>query len=404
MNNNNYKIAGASDVGVSRQNNEDSMTNFDSGNGYVVAVCDGMGGENGGETASNITVSIIEDIIKNNQFGSPNEAIVSATNAANKAVLRRASMYPALEGMGSTCVMAIINNGKVYYGSIGDSRIYYFDKNNGLIQLTKDQSYVQLLVDSGEITAEEAEQHPRKNEILNAIGLDGMTPAVVCDTPLSPQPGGILLLCSDGLTGMVPDSTIQHVLGRSELSLDDKVKKLISLANEAGGLDNITLQLVEFSGVAKVAPRPELNNEVEQSAPPKAKGKVNKGWLAALVIFALALGGGGFYYYMSQDEPKKEESPKSETKTEKKDKPKTIEAENKDAKSKPESSSDKKTVTIEKKVETRDVTIKKEKEPKTKKTTLEKKLTEEPPKPVQSEIFPPQTQTPPVDRGDEGRK
>ena len=312
----NFRIAGLTDVGVSRQNNEDNLITFDSPIGRVVAVCDGMGGENGGETASSMAVGIIEDIIKNNEFTDPNDAIIGSINAANQAVLHRSMMQPQLAGMGSTCVMAIISNGRVYYGSVGDSRIYYYNPNEGLIQLTKDQSYVQTLVDAGEITEEEAENHPRKNEILNAIGLDGMQPATVCDAPLLPAPGSILLLCSDGLSGMVPNMTIKHVLARRELSIEEKVQKLINLANEAGGLDNITVQLVEFGQQTESVATPVQSSvDMQQNNPlaqPSAKPK--KGFsllfpiLAALIVLGAA---GAAWYFLTKD--KKEDKPVVET-------------------------------------------------------------------------------------------
>lgn len=249
---NKFQIAGCTDVGRARQHNEDSMISFESPNGYVVAVCDGMGGENGGETASNLAVAIIQDILVNNTFATPAEAITVACNAANQGILHRASTRPELEGMGSTCVMALIKNGQIHYGTIGDSRIYYYSRTQGLVQLSKDQSYVQTLVDSGEITPEEAESHPRKNEILNALGLDGMTPPVVCEQPVPVSAGGMMLLCSDGLSGMVPDFTIEQVLARPGLTPQQRCEKLINMANEAGGLDNITIQIIDCDAAAAV--------------------------------------------------------------------------------------------------------------------------------------------------------
>jgi len=314
MNTINFNIATASDIGKSRLNNEDCMTHFNSSNGYVVAVCDGMGGENGGETASTIVVSIIEEIIKNNLFDSPSEAIIDSINAANKAVLRKAAMFPDLNNMGSTCVMAIINEGMVYYGSIGDSRIYYLDPEGELTQLTKDQSVVQALLDSGEITAIEAETHPKKNEILNAIGLEGMTPAAVCEVPLIPQPGSKLLLCTDGLTSMVPDTMIAQVLKNQEISLEEKVNKLVNLANEAGGLDNITIQVVEFDAPSANVSYQNANTN-NRPAAPQSKGK--KGWLFGLLMLILALGCAGFTYYITSDNDDADDvrTEKSEKKT-----------------------------------------------------------------------------------------
>ncbi len=360
----NYRIAGGTDVGVSRQNNEDNLITFDSPIGRVVAVCDGMGGENGGETASSMAVGIIEDIIKSNEFASPNDAIIGSINAANQAVLHRSMMQPQLAGMGSTCVMAIINNGMVYYGSVGDSRIYYYNPNEGLIQLTRDQSYVQTLVDAGEITEEEAENHPRKNEILNAIGLDGMEPATVCDVPLQPAPGSMLLLCSDGLTGMVPNMTIKHVLSRAELSIEDKVQKLINLANEAGGLDNITVQIVEFGKQANRAPMGAPGrgnaNGGPMSAAPVAPPKKTKGTSLLLPIIAalIVLGAGFAAWYFLLNKDKKEDvkvenvTPGTNTPsaTESKDEPAKAEKADKESKSEGKTN-----VIVEEKVITKDV-------------------------------------------------
>lgn len=302
-----YQIAGLSDVGIARQNNEDSLISFNSPNGQVVVVCDGMGGENGGETASNMAVSIIQDILTSNQFSSPDEAITGAVNAANQGVVRKATLTPSLAGMGSTCVIAIIKDGIIHYGSVGDSRIYYYQPQQGLRQITHDQSYVQTLVDSGEITAEEAEHHPRKNEILNAVGLENMSPAVIGE-PISPVPGSCLLLCSDGLTGMVSDSMIQHVLSRADLSPEQKAQKLVSLANEAGGLDNITVQVVAFD-TATADRMGSMHTQADTDIPLPAD--INGGstrnlrkliTIAACVI--ILLGGGCAYYFMQQKKAK----------------------------------------------------------------------------------------------------
>lgn len=279
-----YNIAGKTDVGLARTNNEDNLISFMCPLGQVVAVCDGMGGENGGETASSLAVSIIQDILENQKFNSPEEGIVSACMAANQGILFRASQNPELTGMGSTCVMAIINGNKIYYGSIGDSRIYHYIPGKGLSQITKDQSYVQTLVDAGEITQEEAEHHPQKNEITNALGYEGMQPPVVGS--VTAVAGAKLLLCSDGLSGMVPDASLLHVLKREEWSPEDKAEKLINLANEAGGQDNITVQIVEWvSGKSTVA---------APSGVPSAKSS-NKTANIVIILAILALLGCGAF-------------------------------------------------------------------------------------------------------------
>lgn len=240
-----YIIANRTDVGKERMVNEDSMVTFDSPNGRVIAVCDGMGGQAAGDVASRLACDIITDILENNTFSSPEEAITRSITAANQGILHRASQDPQLEGMGATCVMLIIKDGRVHYGWVGDSRIYYVTKS-GITQLSRDQSYVQQLVNSGQITREEAEHHPQKNEILNALGIPTMTPPELSPTPITPEPGSVFVLCSDGLSGMVSDEIIETIVNNSNMTLQQKADSLVNRANENGGLDNITVQLVQF--------------------------------------------------------------------------------------------------------------------------------------------------------------
>ena len=316
----NIQIAGLTDVGRARTQNEDNLIEFDSPNGYVVAVCDGMGGENGGATASDLAVTIIKDILTNNTFSTPQEAIVKACNAANQGILHRASSRPELGGMGSTCVIAIIQNDLIYDGWIGDSRIYYYTPNQGLEQLSKDQSYVQTLVDNGEITPEEAECHPRKNEILNALGIEEMTPPVICQEPIPVNAGGTLMLCSDGLSGMVPNFTIERVLSQREKTPSQRCEQLINLANEAGGLDNITVQIIECSAPAAVGvPKSEFRREPVTEQPKKSS---NTKSLIGIAVISLLLV--GVIAYLVIEFMKDEPTPKLPVKNEqfeKKDKP-----------------------------------------------------------------------------------
>ena len=316
----NIQIAGLTDVGRARTQNEDNLIEFDSPNGYVVAVCDGMGGENGGATASDLAVTIIKDILTNNTFSTPQEAIVKACNAANQGILHRASSRPELGGMGSTCVIAIIQNDLIYYGWIGDSRIYYYTPNQGLEQLSKDQSYVQTLVDNGEITPEEAECHPRKNEILNALGIEEMTPPVICQEPIPVNAGGTLMLCSDGLSGMVPNFTIERVLSQREKTPSQRCEQLINLANEAGGLDNITVQIIECSAPAAVVESSTGFRREPATEQPK-KSSNTKSLIGIAVISLLLV---GVIAYLVIEFMKDEPTPKPAVKNEqfeKKDKP-----------------------------------------------------------------------------------
>lgn len=240
-------IAEQTDVGCKRAVNEDWVAHFESPNGLVAVVCDGMGGHAGGQVASHTAIETIKAFMMVEREDTPAELIVQAIDAANAHVLERASQQPELKGMGSTCVMMIVRDGRVYIGSVGDSRAYLI-RNHRIRQLTVDQSYVQMLVDAGTITAQEAERHPRKNEITNAIGLQGMQPATVLPEALDPIAGDCFLLCSDGLSGMVADHDIAKVVSRqSEYTQMERVEELVNRARRNGGLDNITCQIVEFA-------------------------------------------------------------------------------------------------------------------------------------------------------------
>lgn len=299
----NYILANCTDTGKVRSVNEDSMTTFDSPNGRVVVVCDGMGGQNAGDVASQLAVTVIQDILSDNTFPSPEEAITRSVIAANQAILRRASQDESLSGMGSTCVMVIIKEGKVYYGSVGDSRIYYI--SNGMIrQITKDQSYVQTLVDEGRISQEAAEHHQDKNQITNALGIENMTPPVVCQMPIAPEPGSVFLLCSDGLSGMINNNAILTTLSNSNVSLNERAQQLVSLANAAGGLDNITVQLIEFPrGTAEMGVVYKSTSGATAYVNTKGRKKRNTTLIAAICLLMIAVIGGGVYLYFANQKP-----------------------------------------------------------------------------------------------------
>ena len=314
----NYIIANCTDTGRTRRVNEDSMVTFDSPNGRVVAVCDGMGGQNAGDVASQLAVAVIQDILSDNTFATPEEAITSSVIAANQAILRKASMNEDMQGMGATCVMLIVKEGKVYYGSIGDSRIYYIA--NGMIrQITKDQSYVQTLVDAGQITLAEAEHHQDKNQITNALGVEGMTPPVIGQMPITPEPNSTFLLCSDGLSGMINNNTILNTVSRYDLSLNERARMLVEQANEAGGLDNITVQLVEFpAGDMAMSPMgsPSVSSAIAQ--PKKKSHAVLYSLIAVLLVIAVA--GGAYWYFHEDKKPQAKSSVTTNIKSQTKEK------------------------------------------------------------------------------------
>lgn len=240
-------VVGQTDVGKKRKANEDHGGHFETLNGLVSVVCDGMGGHVGGAVASEVAVRTIHDFLDSQFIEDPREAIGLAIDAANNAIIKQAELNPELDGMGSTCVLLIVRDGKVYIGHVGDSRIYLI-REKTIVQLTKDHSFVQTLVDIGQITKEQAEHHPRKNEITNALGLPGMAPATVREAPIEPQAGDCFLLCSDGLSGMVSDHDIEKIVSRQrDYSSQQRADLLVQAANNNGGIDNITVELVEFT-------------------------------------------------------------------------------------------------------------------------------------------------------------
>ena len=238
-----FKHFSISDVGRVRQANEDNCGDRMTANGYVCVVCDGMGGHVGGATASDIAVesilSFFENPVQNIFVG-----ISDAFKFANSQVFNAAISNPELKGMGTTGTILVINNDACYVGHVGDSRIYL--KSDGkLNRLTKDHSFVQTLVDQGIISDEDAESHPKKNQILEALGIKPEVNASVCEAPIHPKPGDCFLLCSDGLNGMIKDREIEKLIDSE--TIETSCRALIDSANNAGGNDNITATLVSIT-------------------------------------------------------------------------------------------------------------------------------------------------------------
>lgn len=291
------QVVGRTDVGQKRSANEDNMHTTVTRNGLVAVVCDGMGGHVGGATASSIAVTTIVEFLDRTFYDDPHIAISEAIDCANQAIIEKTQEQPSLTGMGSTCVVLLVRNGKVYLGHVGDSRIYLV-RSRRIIQLTKDHSYVQTLVDSGEITKEQAEMHPRRNEITNALGIPNMAPATLSEA-IIPEAGDCFVLCSDGLSGMVSDEAICKVVSRqTELPAQTRVNHLVDLANANGGLDNITVQIVEFAA--------------SPAAMVKRKGMplFLKFGIAALVVAVLGVGA-YFAYNHFTAEPKVDDTTSS---------------------------------------------------------------------------------------------
>jgi len=240
----NFDYINLTDKGRVRERNEDSLSYFDTINGHVFVVCDGMGGHNAGDVASELAVESVRDYLNETYCSNPFDAVENAILYANKMVYNLALGNDYLAGMGTTIVLALVRDDRIYYGHVGDSRIYLY-RNQVFDQMTEDHSIVQQLLKSGMITRSEAKDHPKKHEITRALGLSLSIEAEVSPKAIIPQNDDFLLLCSDGLTNMVDDSEISKILD-NPYGINDKATKLINRANRNGGLDNISLLLVRF--------------------------------------------------------------------------------------------------------------------------------------------------------------
>ncbi len=231
---------GRSDVGKVRHGNEDALLLRDS----VYAVADGMGGHLAGEVASATALEPIEEL--DGRIFQDNAAAVtalrSAVVAANERVSQLARDNPNYRGMGTTLTAALVEGRRLHVAHVGDSRAYLL-RDGHFSQLTDDHTLVQHLVDEGQITREEAARHPQRSVVTRAIGVS--EDVDVDSMSLELQPGDQLLLCSDGLTGVVEDEAIARTLMEVE-DPDQAVGDLIDLANEAGGPDNITVLLLRY--------------------------------------------------------------------------------------------------------------------------------------------------------------
>ena len=206
---------------------------------YILA--DGMGGYNGGEVASSLAAESTKSYIQSNfnQIEHSKETIMelikNALEYANMVVFEKSKTTKELEGMGTTLDICFIYNNKIYIGHVGDSRIYRI-RGELIRKLTKDHSYVQQLVEDGKITREEAKHHPKKNMLTRALGCTAYVEPDIRARNL--EQGDILFMCSDGLTNMVEEKDIYQVVKENPQTAPEK---LIQMANDAGGYDNITV-------------------------------------------------------------------------------------------------------------------------------------------------------------------
>lgn len=245
---------GNTDIGKTRKNNEDSFVTKKYDNGlFLAVVADGMGGHVGGQIASSVAVkSITEsvDALNDSLYSCSARKIktelIKILKKANSAVYEFSEKKSEYDGMGTTVVVCLVVKDRLYVCNVGDSRLYVIDDN--IRQITKDHSLVTELLDAGIITSEQAKDHPQRNMITKAIGTDEDVDPDLFSLTLAD--GKTILICTDGLSTMVPDEYILEVIKNTE-SCENAVSKLITKANDNGGQDNITAVVVKYDGGEK---------------------------------------------------------------------------------------------------------------------------------------------------------
>ena len=233
------------DPGKVRSHNEDSVTIINNDKSeFILAIADGMGGHKAGEVASKIAIDHIRDsFYKLDTIGSKDEAIEwlrLIVKEINNKIFEYAKEHPESKGLGTTLVIAIKTNDYILYGNIGDSSGYVI-KNNTLHKVTKDHTYVEVLINNGRLSEESAKHHPGKNLLTRALGANNPIEIDIFDVDTSVKG---LFLCSDGLTNMLTEEQIEKILN-SDLEVEEVVIKLIRKANSRGGTDNISIAYIK---------------------------------------------------------------------------------------------------------------------------------------------------------------
>jgi PPM family protein phosphatase len=259
------------DVGMARSNNEDAFAvvelargqtietttrnaRFDVGaSGVLLVVSDGMGGAAFGEVAARLSIAAIRSALADRILVAPPERAVRESIALANATVWEAARSPERTGMGATVVAILVHGPHAYFTEVGDSRAYVL-REGRLEQVSRDQSYTQMLVDAGALKPEDVGTFPMKNVVVQAMGV-----TATVDVPLrrlALRHGDRLLLCSDGLSGLVSDEAMSEILHRDP-SAGDPVEQLVAAANAAGGPDNITIILAEVTGDGLAKPTKE---------------------------------------------------------------------------------------------------------------------------------------------------
>jgi len=244
------EVAGLTDVGCQRENNEDSFSYWEPRDeteferrGRLAVIADGMGGYEGGQEASRLAVETVLEVYRQTSTLDVQVSLIHALTAAHIRILRFADAHPELQGMGTTCTALSITGDRLHFAHVGDSRLYLV-RGAQISRLTKDHSYVGRLVDSGILSAEEAEAHPQRHILTAALGAGSEVIPDFPESAIELQPDDTVILCTDGLWGMVKEGEIRDIA--TERPATKACQRLIDLARKRGGPDNITVQVIHL--------------------------------------------------------------------------------------------------------------------------------------------------------------
>lgn len=243
-------FAALSDVGLRREENQDSYGYFrgegsSASKGHLLVVADGMGGHQGGAVASRLAVDTIMGFYQDAAAaGSPSNILTEAFQRASERIRHTAQQQPTLAGMGTTCTALALVDNCVHLVHVGDTRTYLI-RQRRIQRLTADQTWVQVMAAEGVISRGEAERHPDRNILMQALGTPSPPKSVSLPQPLAVEPDDIFLLCTDGLSGLVEDDELLE-LTLADADLQQACARLVELAKARGGDDNITVLLLKI--------------------------------------------------------------------------------------------------------------------------------------------------------------
>jgi PPM family protein phosphatase len=246
-------LGNLTDIGCHRSQNEDYYCYVESQDddefarkGRLIVIADGMGGHWGGQMASGIAVESVRASYLASDAGAPESALVEALQAAHLAIQDFVREHREFEGMGTTCIAAVLRGSELTYAHVGDSRLYLV-RNATIIQLTRDQTVVNRLFEQGLIAEQEIQNHPARGVLTTAVGVGDTVAAEVPEHPIILEPADILLMCTDGLHDLVTDGEMAATVAVN--SPASACHALIELAKSRGGFDNITVQILKFEGL-----------------------------------------------------------------------------------------------------------------------------------------------------------